>query len=1374
MKKILRTAVILIGITLSMNNAKSQDNQLWQDKKLTDVPGFESRYAMPDKFRIVSVNLVSLRNKLSTAPMEFTPASRSVSSHLILTIPMPDGSTSRFNIFESPMMEAGLSAQYPDFKTFSGQGIDDVHATLKLSITRFGLHVMILSPKGSFFIDPFDQHNNKDYICYDKKDFKARQFVCEAENDFKNFNNNKQSNFPSLNKSHGTQLRTYRLALAANAEYTAFHGGTVASGLAAVVASVNRVNGVYENELSIRLTLIANNNLIIFTNTATDNYTNGNGSTMLGENTTNLNSIIGTANYDIGHVFSTGGGGVATLNGPCGGNKARGVTGSGSPVGDAFDIDYVAHEMGHQFGGNHTFNATTGSCGGSNRAASAAYEPGSGITIMAYAGICTATNNLAPNSIAYFHTKSFDEIITFITNASTGGLCPATTNTGNTPPVGNSGGDYTIPISTPFTLTGSGTDANGDPLVYSWEEYDLGSAGDWNAAQLSTNDAPLFRPFEPTTSPSRTFPKVSDIINNTTTIGEILPTVARTLDFRLTVRDNRVGGGGVMHNDVTQKVTTVATAGPFLITAPNTAVSWGTGTTQTVTWSVASTDIAPVSCANVNILLSIDGGNTFPITLIAGTPNDGSQVITVPSNVTSQARVKIEGAGNIFFDMSNVNFSIIPASPVLTTLVTSPLAATNLCAGSNLSVAYTGDGPANAGNIFIAQLSNASGSFASPDTIGTLISTGSGSISCTIPAGTPIGTGYRIRVKSTNPNIIGSDNGTNISIFKTVGAAGSITGISAVCQGQIGVAYSVGAITNATSYNWTLPSGATIASGANTNSITVNYGTGALSGSLIVAGTNAGCGNGTTSSKSITVSVLPGAPGAITGSSTVCQGVGGYIYSVPAISGATGYIWALPSGASITSGTNTNSITVAFSGIATAGNITVTGTNSCGSGATSSPFSVVFSAQPTAATISAGGSTTFCAPNAVNLSFSPSAGHHYQWRKNGVNLLATDTLGTYAASTSGNYDVVSTLFPGTQQTFNSTGPITILDNSCSTSSSNILVSGYSSTVPSSQISITINITHTWVGDLVMFLEAPNGQRLGLVNRLNAGGNNGDNFVNTTFTDAAAAVVPATTGAPYTGSFKPLNTTFTVCSITTTLTSFAGFGTGSINPNGSWRLRVFDQASADAGTINSWSITFPAFASGCSSASNVIPVIVNPLPLITGFTPASGAVGSSVSINGSGFTGTTDVLFNGLSASYSVSNDNLILATVPTGASNGLISVINSCGTGNSSSSFSVLNFTTLNLNVFLEGLYNPGGVMNNAIAGNADSITVNLIDSANLNVIAYTAQSILSSTGFTSINFPASVSGNKYYAVIRHRNSIAIWSKQPVLFTPVTNLNFKL
>lgn len=1370
MKKKLQ--LIIVFSTLLLQFATAQNEKYWVATSKESVAGNESRYAYPEKFQSVSVDLLKLQAKLAAAPKENSAAAKSVSGRLTLDIPMPDGSSQRFSIVEYSMMEPGLAAQYPDFKTYSGQGIDDPTATIKISSTRFGFHSMILSSKGSFFIDPYDQNNKRDYIIYDKKDFKSRTFTCETEHDLKEVEKYRNLSNSSALRTHGTQLRNYRLCVAANGEYTAFHGGSVASAMAAVVTSVNRVNGVYENEVAVRLTLIANNSLVVYTNGATDPYTNGNGVTMLTENTNNLNTVIGTANYDVGHVFSTGGGGVATLNGPCGTNKARGVTGSSSPVNDAFDIDYVAHEMGHQFGANHTFNASTGSCSG-NRAASAAYEPGSGITIMAYAGICTATNDLAPNSIAYFHTKSFDEITTFITTAATGGSCPVTTNTGNTPPSGNVGADYSIPISTPFILTGSATDADNDPLVYSWEEYDLGSAGNWNAAQSSANDAPLFRPFPPVTSPSRTFPKLSDIINNTTTIGEILPTVARTLDFRLTVRDNRIGGGGVWHNDVTQKVTTVATAGPFLVTSPNTAVSWGTGTSQTITWNVASTDLAPISCANVNILLSIDGGNTFPITLAASTPNDGSQSVVIPANITTQARVKIEAVGNIFFDMSNVNFTIVAASPVLTTLTTNPLGVSNLCAGSNVSISYSGDGPANAGNIFTAQLSDINGLFGSPVVIGTLTATGSGTISCTIPAGATAGTNYRIRVVSSNPAIIGSNNGSNLSIFQSVGSAGTITGSNVVCQGQNSVAYSVPLIANATTYNWTLPTGGTIASGAGTNSITVNYSAAATSGNVSVSGSNAGCGNGASSSRAITVNNLPATPGPISGNSNPCSGLGGYIYSVPAVAGATSYNWTLPSGATITAGNNTNSITVSFSTLAVPGNITVSATNACGTGTTSSPFSFVLSPQPTPAVISYSGNSVVCAPGVVNLSFTPTAGHQYQWMKNGIATGAADTLSTYTATTSGDFSVVSTIIPGGSLTFNSSGTVSILDNSCSTPSSNINVAGYSTTIPSSQISITINITHTWLGDLVLILEAPNGNRLALANRLNNGGYSEDNFINTTFTDAAAGVLPPTTGAPYTGSYKPVGTIFTVCTnVTTNVTSFAGFGGGSINPNGQWRLRVFDQAGTDVGTVNNWSITFPAFASNCTSESNIITTLIQPTPDVTSFSPSSGSVGDSIAIRGTGFEDATALHFNFITANFEIKSDTLIYAIVPPAATSGYITVFNTCGSDVSSNIFDVINFATLNVNLFIEGYYNLGGTMTNTISGSADTITVKLINSVS-QLEEYSVNGILSSNGTANITFPSAAIGNSYYIIIKQRNTIETWSKNPITFSSSNSYNFK-
>ncbi|CAF3795227.1 unnamed protein product [Rotaria sp. Silwood1] len=548
-------------------------------------------------------------------------------------------------------MEDGLAVQFPEIKTYLGQGIDDPYSSVRFDYTPLGFHAMIFSESGTVFIDPYAKGDNMNYISYFKTDFRTdKKMSCEV---IDNWNPaKKQAPFTPDLLAEG-QLRTYRTVVACTGEYAAYFGGTVPSALAAIVVSMNRVDGVYENEVSVRMILVANNNLVVYTSSSTDPYTNSNGSTMLGQNQTTCDNIIGTANYDIGHVFSTGGGGVAFLGCVCvAGNKARGVTGSTAPVGDPYDIDYVAHEMGHQFGGNHTFNSVTSSCGGGNRNNNTAYEPGSGTTIMAYAGICGA-DDLQAHSDPFFHTKSLDEIITY-TTLSGGNSCAVTTPTGNHNPIVNvPAGGFSIPISTPFELTGSATDADSDPIKYMWEEFDLGPSGGPNAP---SGNAPIFRSFSAVTTGTRQFPKVYDVVNNFHTIGELLPTYARNLQFRFTARDNRVGGGGVGNGLISFSVS--AAAGPFLVSSPNTAVVWNAHAPQTVTWNVANTNAAPVSCALVNIYLSTDGGTTFPTTLATNQPNNGSASVTLPGIENTTCRIKVKAADNIFFDISNANFTI--------------------------------------------------------------------------------------------------------------------------------------------------------------------------------------------------------------------------------------------------------------------------------------------------------------------------------------------------------------------------------------------------------------------------------------------------------------------------------------------------------------------------------------------------------------------------------------------------------------------------------------------------------------------------------------------------------------------------------------------
>lgn len=646
-------------------------------------PAGQMTYLNATRFIPFSLNSESLNAILGTAPAEY-PGWNNTSS-TILDLPKPDGTTARFRIVDAPLMEPGLAAEFPTFRTYRGQGIDDPTATLAADVTSLGFHAQVLSPNGSWYIDPYFHLDTSVYASYFRSDMTAPALPQDAIDEIGSaaaaaalgdrHGGEDDDGAPVLNRS-GTQLRTYRLANAATGEYTAFWGGTVAGGQAAIVTAINRVSAVYEVELSIRLTLISNNSSIVYTNSTTDPYTNNNGSTMLGQNQNNLDTVIGNANYDIGHVFSTGGGGVAGL-GVVGiaGSKARGVTGLPSPTGDPFYIDYVAHEMGHQFRGNHNFNTSSDP----NRNASTAYEPGSGSTIMGYAGITGANSDLQAHSDPYFHSISFDEIINFVDN-----LIPSVgtrTATGNSVPTVTAvtAGPYVIPASTPFFLTASGSDANGDTLTYNWEQRNLGAANLLNSPDNGAS--PLFRSLTATTDGTRYFPRLSSILSNSnpTSLAEKLPTVnwpgAGTVPmrFRVTVRDNRAGGGGVntaggnsTSNTDSIAVSVVNTGSAFAITSQNSAgSSYPGGSSQLVTWNVAGTTANGINAALVNIRLSTDGGLTFPTLLAAGIDNDGSENVIMPSVVTSTARIKVEPTSNIFFDINNANFSITAAPPTI-------------------------------------------------------------------------------------------------------------------------------------------------------------------------------------------------------------------------------------------------------------------------------------------------------------------------------------------------------------------------------------------------------------------------------------------------------------------------------------------------------------------------------------------------------------------------------------------------------------------------------------------------------------------------------------------------------------------------------------
>ncbi|GAB2835448.1 reprolysin-like metallopeptidase [Ferruginibacter profundus] len=741
----------------------AQTDQFWsvnnESRSSITTDKSVARLSFPKTFNLFNVNFEPLRQQL------FSIVGNQASRHsTVISLPNADGKLEQFEVFEASNFEPALQAKFPEIRAYSGKGLTDKYATLKLSISPQGIQTMVFrTDKENEFIEPYSKDHSI-YAAY-KSQRQPGQLPWTCSTDDKQIASDikKQITGSNIVGSSAGELKTMRLAQSCNGEYSNYFGAFSAADVALVLAAFNatltRCNGCYEKDLALHLNLIANTTDVIYYNPATDPYT-----TLANWNAqlqATLTAVIGEANYDIGHMFgaSGGGGNAGCIGCVCvNGQKGSGITSpaDGIPMGDNFDIDYVAHEVGHQLGGNHTFSMSI-EAGGVNNV-----EVGSGITIMGYAGI--TSQDVAPHSIDIFHERSIQQIQNNLAIKT----CPITTNitANNATPVVAALTNYTIPISTPFALTGSATDANNDPLTYCWEQNDAANStvtGNNSVAFPTKLVGPNWLSFGATTSPTRLCPKLSTILSGLF-ITPVLPggdaianiealsSVSRTLNFRLTVRDNcpyvpTVKIGQTAFSDMT--VTVTNTSGPFRVTAPNTAVSWPAGTTQTITWDVNNTTAAPVSCANVKISLSTDGGQTFPTVLAASTPNDGTENITIPSSITTTARIKIEAEGNIFFDICDANFSIT-APPVGFDFTSASLTSTISC---NLQTSAT---------VTLGTISN--GGYVTPINL-----SASGN-----PAGTTV-------TFSTNPVVPGNSTDVTLTNTNTLSAGTyniTVTGIS--------------------------------------------------------------------------------------------------------------------------------------------------------------------------------------------------------------------------------------------------------------------------------------------------------------------------------------------------------------------------------------------------------------------------------------------------------------------------------------------------------------------------------------------------------------------------------------------------------------------
>ncbi|WP_298395287.1 reprolysin-like metallopeptidase [Flavobacterium sp.] len=1039
MKKItVLTLITLIITTLGY----SQSNRFWvshnPNDRIINKDKAVERLAFPKEFKLFDLNITPLRQQLFSivGPQASTRTT-------IISLPNADGGIEEFEVNEASNFEADLQAQFPQIRAYSGKGITDRFATLKLSISPQGIQTMVFrADKPSEFIEAYSQDHVTYAVFKSQRQKGGLPWTCATEEHklVDDLNHRVATNTTAL--SNAGELKTMRLAQSCNAEYSNYFGATNASQVGLVLAAFNatltRCNGIYEKDLALHLNLVASSTNVIYYNPATDPYTGmANWNTQLQQalNTTltgtGTSLAANNAAYDIGHMFgSTGGGGNAgcigcvCVNGIAAGTgatKGRGITSpaDGVPQGDNFDIDYVAHEIGHQLGGNHTFS-------NSNEGAGVNKEVGSGITIMGYAGI--TGQDVADHSIDIFHQTTIQQIQN---NLATRACLITTSLAGtNATPVVAPVANYIIPRSTPFVLTSSATDANAnDVLTYCWEQNDDGgsSTGANSVASETKTIGPNFISYLPTATPVRYFPNIQSIIANsptTTTVTgdpgvltEALSSVSRTLNFRLTVRDNApysatapVRVGQTAFTDMVVNVN--AAAGPFVVNAPNTAVTWVAGSNQTVTWDVAGTTGNGVNSPFVDVFLSTDGGLTYPIQLANKVPNNGSTIVTVPNNVGTNNRIMVKGFENIFFDISNNNFTITTAP---TTFAVTQSSSQSRLVCSTASVTYNFDYTALAGF------------------------NGTTTFSAT---GNPAGTNVIF-----NPATLSGSNG---SVAMT---------IDNLLSTPAGV-YTILA---------TATSGATV--------------------------------------KTVPFHLYLGLPDVV--------------LTTPANNA--------------TAQNTTLNLTWAVNASASSYNVQV---------ATDASFNSI---------VSSGNVTT----NVYSVT-GLTQGVAYFWR---VAPVSANCTGNFSSEFKFVTGIVSCV------TGNSTNvPLVIPTTANATVNSTLNITGQTTTI--SDANITLDITHTWVNDLVLTLISPSGTQVQLVSRpcTNAALNN----IVTTFDDSGNPLVCANNPA--------------IGGVVIPAQALAALNGQPMN--GTWTLRVLDAAAQDGGSINSWSLNLCNIAEALAVNQNV--------------------------------------------------------------------------------------------------------------------------------------------------------------------------------------------